>query len=189
VGHELGNGKYILSRKPDLIVFHNSLGDVHPTWRGGREMMEIAEFSALYQLVTFDAGGGVQTRMWVRKEDGKLGTKRGNGEVVIPGYLLYPWNGGVAALDAEGHMAERIDGEHSASIHDVRLEPGRWQLTVEGLGAFNTLVFDPPRGKVECAGNAPCALGPCEPGRPLTVIVRARRERAYVRRLVFRRDA
>ena len=186
VGHELGNGAYILGRKPDLVVFHNSLGDENPAWRGGREMIADPEFSLLYQLVTFDAGQGVRARMWLRKEDGRLGIQRSERRVVVPAYLLRPGEGGVAELDPTGRMALRIDGDHAAGLRDVHVGVGRWQLVVEASGRVATVVYG-PRGKTEGPGDVPLDLGPCEPWEPRLVIIQAVEQRAYVRKLVFER--
>lgn len=185
VGHELGNGDYILSRKPDLIAFHNSLGDPNPTWRGGREMVERPEFASLYRLVTFETRNHVQTHLWVRREDGRLGTTRREGEVVVPGYLAQTPSGGVAELDPEAHIAFRVDPDHPAFLSDVRLGPGRWKARIEVSGDVDVSVMG-RTWRAEGTGNSPIALDQRASEAPVTVIVNARnRDRAYLLRAVF----
>jgi len=141
LGHELGNGAYILGRKPDLVVFHTSLGDEEPMWRGGREMKDSPEFARLYKLVTFQTREGVQTRIWVRQEDSRVGIKRTDREVNVPGYLLDASPGAVAALSSDERVGLRIDKAHGASRTDLALGPGRWVMRIEGSGEVDAGVW------------------------------------------------
>jgi hypothetical protein len=187
VGHELGNGRYILSRKPDLIVFHNSNGDIEPIWRGGREMKSSPEFAQYYQLVTFETPTHVTSNMWVRKEDGRIGVTRTDEEVSMPGYLLSSPGGGVAKLDPDGRLALQVDASHPASA-SVALHTGRWSMHVEALGEVDVTVLD-RNHRCDGTGNADIDLGPERDDEPVRLVVAMRQgNRAYVRRVVFRND-
>jgi hypothetical protein len=188
IGHELGNGAYILGRKPDLIAFHTALGEQEATWLGGREMQGSAEFARRYQAVTFETPEGVQTRLWVRKEDGKIGVKRSDVEVSVPGYLLYTPAGGVAELDSEGWVGLRIDGSHPAYLVDLRLGSGRWEAHVEASGHVAVSISGP--GGPESNDGSPSAqlLFDERDEAPATLRITLQYGgRAHVRTVLFRR--
>jgi arabinofuranosyltransferase len=186
-GHELGNGPYILSRKPDLIVFHNSSGDIEPVWRGGREMKSSPEFGRYYQLVTFETPTRMQSHMWARKEDGRIAVTRTDDEVTVPGYLLSTPQGGVAKIDPEGRLALQVDASHPGSV-SVDLRAGHWSVRVETLGDVNVTVADRDH-RSDGAGNADIDLGPKREDDPVKVAVAVRPgDRGYVRQVIFRRS-
>jgi hypothetical protein len=186
-GHELGNGAYLLSRKPDLIVFHNSNGDAEPMWRGGREMKGSPEFARNYQLVTFETPTSVQSRMWVRKEDGKVGTARTDDEITVPGYLLSTRQGGVAKLDPEGRLALQVDASHPASL-SMGLHGGRWSVRVEALGEVDVTVSSRSH-RSSGTGTATIDVGPEREDDPVKLVIAVRRgDTAYVRRVIFRAE-
>ena len=56
-GHEKGDGKYVLSRKPDLIQFFSSVGSLYPSFRSDRELWELPEFHQRYTPRTADVSG------------------------------------------------------------------------------------------------------------------------------------
>ncbi len=184
-GHELGNGPYILGRKPDLIVFHNSNGDIEPVWRGGREMKSSPEFGRYYQLVTFETPTGMPSHMWARKEDGRIAVTRTDDAVIVPGYLLSTRPGGVAKLDPEGLLALQVDASNPGSV-SVSLHAGRWSVRVEALGEVDVTVSDRDR-RSDGTGNADVELGPEREDGPVKLVIAVRQgDRAYVRRVIFR---
>jgi hypothetical protein len=186
LGHELGNGAYILSRRPDLIVFHNSLGDEVATWRGGRELEDSDEFARLYQLVTFETPEGARTRLWVRKEDGRIGVKRTDLEVAIPGYLFHTSRGGVARLDPQGRVGLQVDGSHPASMLVAGLAPGRWRARVDESGALDVTVVGQGEQTKGSAGTDLFFAQRSE--APVTLLVTLREgDRAHLRGVVLQR--
>ena len=97
-------------------------------------MKNSPEFARRYQLVNFATPEGLETLLWVRKEDGRIGVKRTELEVGVPGYLFHTTNGGVSELDPDGHVGLRIDSSHPASLVGLPLDPGRWEVRVEASG-------------------------------------------------------
>jgi hypothetical protein len=187
VGHELGNGDYILSRKPDLIAFHNSLGDEAPAWRGGKEMKLNPDFVRLYQFVTFEAPGGVRTRLWVRREDGRIGVQRNEGEVVVPGYLFVGPTSVVADMDSAGRVGLRIDDGNRAFFRGVSLPPGRWSARVEASGDIEVSVAM-RRWQATADGSPPDEIR-FEVGEEsvVSILVVAQHGKAHLRRALFQR--
>jgi len=47
-GHEIGDGQYVLSRKPDIIVLDGPWGDITPLFKGDYEIIENAQFKTNY---------------------------------------------------------------------------------------------------------------------------------------------
>ena len=158
-GHELGDGRYVLARKPDLIVFHDMDTGSRPKWKSGREMIASKGFRSLYQPVVFEVEGERAFGMWVRKkEDGKLGIERASGRVRVPGYLAGGPNSG-SRLDREGRVVRAITRSAPAVMRPLPLTPGRWRLVVGSNGALNVSVtrLDVP-GAVLARGRPPVEL-------------------------------
>ncbi len=51
-GHEKGDGKYVLGRKPAIVQFHSSLGRLEPSFRSDRELYDLPDFHLTYHPVT-----------------------------------------------------------------------------------------------------------------------------------------
>jgi len=130
-GHEHGDGKYALSRQPDLVIFCGPEGG-HACYRSGHEMEADPRFAADYVPVTLDAGR-VRSHIFVRKQ-GRVGIA-GGGD---PAYLFADGKAGIARLDGDtlvlalsgcselplGATAPpTVDGDAHATVHDgvVRL--------------------------------------------------------------------
>ncbi len=90
IGHELGNGKYVLERRPDIIAFNGAAGARDPMFLSGREMMQMPAFRDNYQFVRArgDHGNRVVGLLWIRREDSVLGVKRTADSIEIPGYFF-----------------------------------------------------------------------------------------------------
>ncbi|MBM3962536.1 MAG: hypothetical protein FJ306_11630, partial [Planctomycetes bacterium] len=95
-GHLRGNGRYVLDRAPDLVVFGPPPGRPLPVFASGAEAEEDARFRDGYRLVQLDLGvrplvGGAQAAltapMWVRL-DGRAGVVRSAAEVAMPAWLF-----------------------------------------------------------------------------------------------------
>jgi hypothetical protein len=189
VGHELGNGAYLLRRKPDIIAFHHADGHVRAMWRTGVEAQRTREFRRFYQLVTFDTLGQerVRPQLWVRREDGKIGATRGQDEIVVPGFLASSLgNGVVAMLDREGRMGAVLDGRSQARLDWLHVPPGDWEIRVESTGPVHVRVQAawPPGGAESNDGVARFVVE----GRMRTTIeLTAADSTAHVRRVVLTR--
>lgn len=111
LGHELGDGRYFLERKPDIVLFGAPSDHGHPKFRGGREMVRDRDFARNYQLVTFLAGEPESAyRVWLRTSSEKLGLQRSSSQILVPGYFF---------AGGEGATAREVDGALVTS-----LEPG-----------------------------------------------------------------
>ncbi|MGC6488429.1 MAG: hypothetical protein ACON4Z_12345, partial [Planctomycetota bacterium] len=100
-GHLKGNGDYVMTRRPDLMVFSNPPGLPLPVFVSACEFEDDPRFLDDYRLVLLDLGrpelraGGAQPHLaalWVRLQ-GRAGLALDGQDLVIPGYLF-----GAAAL-------------------------------------------------------------------------------------------
>lgn len=187
IGHELGDGAYLLRRKPDSIAFHTPLGDKNAEWRGGKEMKQAPEFGQRYQLVTFETPEGVETLLWVRKEDGRIGVTRTELEVSVPGYLLSTPAGGVAELDAGGRVGMRIDGEHRADLAGLHLDPGQWEARVDASGDVDARMLAPIAARGDGSSQTEFTFEARESSPVKMSFTLRGGNRAHVRRVVFRK--
>ncbi len=133
IGHELGDGVYAMSRRPDLVVFCGPTGRQKPCSRGEKEMVELPEFRREYQLVQFRATDPVEVtaRVWVRRM-GTVGIEiesGGNG-VVVPGFLFRGYRAERAEQDRDGRMGLRVPAGVEAST-GVEVGKGQWRMKVE----------------------------------------------------------
>ena len=125
VGHEHGNGPYVLSREPDLIQPCGPWGGLEPCFRSVREMKDSGDLDRDYRPVTFARPPDrwpphIKTTVWIRIASEKLGTRRGPESTYVPAYLLETEDGTptVAWVDE--------------SRTSVALQPGL-QLRLEGI--------------------------------------------------------
>jgi hypothetical protein len=132
LGHELGNGPYVLSQKPDLVLFCLPNGGEKPCFRSGREMVQLDEFSAHYQLVGFEGETPyrVRAQLWVRRDSDKIGIRTSAAHVTIPGYLVGDADS-TSRLDAEGRVTTEIAPESKLVVSVPATPPGRWTVTVD----------------------------------------------------------
>ncbi len=156
LAHEFGDGHYVVSRRPDLVLFCSPWGSERACFRGGRELLAHPGFRADYQLVTFEGKRPfiVHSKIFVRKESEKIGVRRSEGAVEVPGYLLANTEGSLAVyIDEEKRLAGRLLDSTPGKIR-IGLPPGGWRLTLDAYGSDPTI--EVRAGKVLLAkGPAP----------------------------------
>jgi arabinofuranosyltransferase len=105
VGHELGDGAYVLSRNPDLIVF--DVGAPDPSWRSGAELEKLAEFHARFVPVPLRTEPeGYTATVFMNRYSDRIGVVRTPGSLSVPGYL-FTGAGAVAVLNRGGKLVVR----------------------------------------------------------------------------------
>lgn len=135
LGHELGDGAYVLSRKPDIVVFGYPQGLLEPMWRGGREMYDDPRFAKEYKLVKF-------MTLWPHEYDGnfflrlagRIGVERSATQVNVPGYLLYA-PGTLARPNGQNRILLEIPPTVSGTLSDLALPGGRQRVVVDASEA------------------------------------------------------
>lgn len=92
LGHELGDGAYILRRAPDLIVFF--IGHP-PMFRAGQDLVHRPGFRREYEEIRFRVhrpvgaeGATLDGRFWARVGSPRLGVERSDDAVSVPGFFV-----------------------------------------------------------------------------------------------------
>lgn len=67
-GIEKGDGRYVLSRRPDYIQLGSFLGSPAPLFLSDIELFASEEFHRRYQLVSFEIDPETTLRIWRRRE-------------------------------------------------------------------------------------------------------------------------
>jgi hypothetical protein len=65
-GHERGNGAYVISRKPDYILFGPPRGASHPVFKSDKELFEFQEFKDWYDVERHEPREGFTITLYRR---------------------------------------------------------------------------------------------------------------------------
>ena len=68
-GHAKGDGNYVLSQKPDVIIFRSSLGAKEPYFKSDRELFSLKEFHSNYSYQETMLNEDSTLKMYVRKNN------------------------------------------------------------------------------------------------------------------------
>ncbi len=135
-GHELGDGAYVLSREPDIIVA-NRLGSGRLAFIGGREIETDPRFDHDYRRVLMHGDHPVPTDFYAFcRLEGRVGVERSGDSVRIPGYLFADGKGTRAQTDGTKPLGARFERFSEATLERVELPAGTWRFTPVGDGAF-----------------------------------------------------
>ncbi len=134
-GHELGDGAYVWSRKPDILAMCGAAGASAPCFLGGKQLFALPHFQETYQLMRYHSVGSKDLRgdLWLRREDGVLGVQRSQTRLVVPGWLLAQ-SSGVAELH-DGRLETLVTAMVPAHLERLRVPAGTWRVTVRTRGA------------------------------------------------------
>jgi arabinofuranosyltransferase len=138
IGHELGDGTYVLSRQPDIILF-GIIGH-QPWWRSGLEMVKLPDFARDYALVNLRVFGLQPLKIWFRWASPRIGVSRSAQEIRVPGYL-FATSGSAAARLQYGRIVAHIGAGETVTFDRVPLEPaGTWTAQVKATGPVSVAV-------------------------------------------------
>ena len=137
VGHELGNGDYVLSREPDLVLFCLPTGGLEPCFLSGVEMLRDPRFAARYRLIQLEGREPrrVRTRLWARAEGGRIGIERRESQIVVPAWFATGSPASAAHLGPDGRLRVSVAERAPAGLAALLLAPGRWRVTPIGVGS------------------------------------------------------
>ncbi len=159
VAHEHGNGAYVLSRQPDIILFGGPNGSATPIYISGIELVDLPGFSE-YTLVYFRVPRAhdqtALTLAWVRIMSPRIGVRFQGHTVTVPGFLLNNAPTPVVRMDDQGRLGTVVSASREAGF-DATLAHGRWRVT---LGATNPnlrlMVIDLHDTRVLAQGSMTC---------------------------------
>jgi hypothetical protein len=184
IGHELGDGRYVLSRRPDIVVPCTMGGD-RGCFRSSRELLDLPQFLDEYVPITLEGREPyvVRSRIWVLQESPRIGVSR-SARVVVPGFLFASDPPGLAVLDGDGRLVLELARDARAKLHRLRLDPGYWRVTAQFSGAPLLVRVEYGIGHVEDLGNVRLR----HEGGSVAVILQAREAVIRVRDLTFMRE-
>lgn len=129
LGHELGDGDYVLRRAPEIIIF--GVGS-EPAFRPGIELSSSAEFARRYvKMPVRTAYRPVYTALvWFKKDGPQIGVLSGDHSITIPAYLMNAFEHTTAFLH-HGRLAVgvRSDAPAGVVLEDISKDVG---ITVIG---------------------------------------------------------
>lgn len=125
LGHDHGDGKYVLKRAPDLITFGMPRGDA-PGYTTGEQMAADPTFGRDYARLPFQALEplAMTSQSYVRLA-GRVGVQASGDEVRVPAYLLQPSRG---MPTPDGRMGALLFKGEEARWTLPPIEPGRWRV-------------------------------------------------------------
>ena len=131
VGHELGDGKYILDQKPDLLLFA-SFDDKTQLFPADQQIVDDPRFAKYYQDVVFDTPqpNHLRALMHLRRIDGRLGMANAADGLMVPSYLATPDAANSVHL-VDGRAALTIAAHHDATFEQIPLGAGRWEIKID----------------------------------------------------------
>lgn len=142
VGHELGNGEYVMSRAPDLVLPCLAQGANHGCYRSGRELLARADFRQRYRLVNFEGREPYtfRSRIFVRT-DGRIGIRSDGSGVSIPGHF-FAIGSAVTTLDADGRVGLSLKSGQSVGLRIAGLSNEHWTARAESNGEAQVELAD-----------------------------------------------
>ena len=167
IGHELGDGQYLLRRSPDIVVFSSGLGNATAFWPGARQMSDTQTFKNNYVLATakgVDASGEAVITMHIKRESTKIGIRRLPDEIRIPGVLFSASSRSPALLGKNDQLYTPINGRRSAQLLNIPVPEGTWQLSTRNP--------TPSSGhRIICEDGIVNKVGIYRPEAPVTITV------------------
>lgn len=148
IGHDAGNGAYVLARRPDFVLLCSPLGFERACWPGGQSLLDQPAFSSSYRLVRFalSEDDALVGKLWVRTDSEKVGVRRTERKITIPAYLCQGSGASLTYAQPDGGSSTTFEGE--VTCPPILLYPGRWSVAViPSSSEYQSKIFD-ESGKV-----------------------------------------
>jgi arabinofuranosyltransferase len=130
IGHELGDGAYVLSRKPDLVVFCKLPGNRGPCWRSGKEMIRSRQWRKNFRLMRLQLSSS-EARVWVRM-NGPVGLKKTKDLVQVPAFVMSGRHRLISRGTDDGRILTSVGVDEVAQVRSLRLQKGTWLVSTPG---------------------------------------------------------
>jgi hypothetical protein len=138
IGHELGDGAYIISRKPDIVIFCYPYGGVEAVWKSEKDLVKMGEFNENYKIVnfrTYNKGIKTGTLAWVNIH-GKTGMIQAVDKTIIPGYFF----GHETLVGDNDEFYTVVFPGREESIDWLKLEPGRYTAEISQADGIKMII-------------------------------------------------
>lgn len=133
LGHELGDGAYVLSREPDLVIWGTWVGYAKPGYFGDQEMAQDPRFAQHYRLVRFQRGH-VSALIWIRKSSPSIGPEEIADGIVIPAHLFGKQGPGVVTHIGPDFSVRTLMMAKSRTHFELEVPPGTWRINPQVVG-------------------------------------------------------
>ncbi len=175
VGHELGDGKYILDKKPDLLLF-SSFEDDSPGFPADDQIVSDPRFAQYYQEVRFDTPQphAIRAMMYIRRVDGRIGIQEDRVKIFIPGYLAKADAANSVHL-VDGKAALVIPPKGHAQFERIPVGAGDWDVSVgpflgQALAVSSTTASDTLTVCTQCSAAVGYVLRKKQDGETALVL-------------------
>ncbi|MCE1253880.1 MAG: hypothetical protein LWX83_10060, partial [Anaerolineae bacterium] len=92
LGHELGDGAYVLKRRPDIVLFYLTEGKRDPFYLSGMQMVQDPAFAQNYtftQFLTSPQSGElyqepITVSAWLNRQSERIGIRQDDKTIIIP---------------------------------------------------------------------------------------------------------
>lgn len=131
LGHELGNGNYVLQRKPDIIIFNT--GTFKSSFRSGREMRRSKAFHKNYTPVKVRGSfpHSYTATLWFNKNSRKIGIQRTSSKIKVPGFLINGNKKTVMYANNEGNLVLPVHSSQPASVLIDSVTSKNWKVVIK----------------------------------------------------------
>jgi len=172
LGHETRDADYVLSRRPDLMLFGTPGGYEPSSYVEGME--DLPAFRDNYRRCNISGTepSSFISRIWINQNSQRIGIRRDASSIEIPPYLLNLTGGAVARLDDEQRFFVDAKDGAPVGIGGLYLDSGSW-IVAAPTGSMRVLVNDPDKGfreasvdegvrrfRIDTAGNYDILLMP-----------------------------
>jgi hypothetical protein len=138
IGHEHGDGAYILSRAPDIIQPCGPWGGLDPCYRAVKELHSdgsLERFFAPVTLIRPPAQGRshIHTALWLRRDSPLVGVRQVDDRLFVPATLARPEGtaSGIAWVAGPGQVEVPMSAGHVAIVRLPFQPRGQWSAHLE----------------------------------------------------------
>lgn len=191
IGHELGEGNYVLRREPDIVAFGYNWTQ-HAYERGAQEMQNTAEFARRYRWCTFAGADPYRYDfgVFIRHDSRKIGVERSAAGIAIPCYFFTPAAAPRTQLDAEHRFFIEAKPDSQLSAVGIPIPAGRWRLEIEPPESADVVKPRVMNGDAELMPLTPAKDAVLVvPSDRMTLTIELRAERSAVLRKLTLRPA
>ncbi len=132
IGHELGNGPYVLSRQPDILMF-GQLGSEGAWFRSGIELARLPAFSRDYLPIRYKTFGLPLATFWMRWASPRIGVTISPREIRVPGLFFATGPHAIARI-AYGRPVAHLTAGGTSTFDRLPLDRGSWTARVSATG-------------------------------------------------------
>ncbi|NTS75815.1 hypothetical protein HR060_02955 [Catenovulum sp. SM1970] len=145
LGHELGEGKYVIEQNPDLIIFHMGM---RPIFRSGRELNDMPEFHDNYIPQQVRISGNRQpSTIYFNKKGNNIGIQQADDKIIIPGYLFKNDKSNHLYLNEDNKLVNTLKARQSMVIHLDNAEQTKWDVSIKSPDSYSLMAQQSQSGE------------------------------------------